>query len=428
MARLTLDRMAAGGMYDLLGGGFHRYSVDGRWLVPHFEKMLYDNALLASAYLHAWVVTGEERYRRVTDGDAGLRAPRAAAARGRASPPRRTRTPTASRASTFTWTAEEIEAVLGEPHPEWLQPFEHGRSVLRGEIPEDAREALLAARERPARSRCATTRPWPPGTGSRSRRSPRPGRGSTGPTTSRPPSRSPSSSSGRSRTSAGGSSAPTGRATPASTPTWRTTRTSRTGSSSSYVGDGRPALARGGAAAGGAPRRALRRPRARRLLRRRPEGDGLVARRKEFDDHPTPSGNSMAAFVLLRLARIYGDDELERLAVGVFRLAHPLLERAPAAVSHLLCALDLHFSRRRRRSRSSATRRSCARPRSRATGRTPSSRSSAGADGRGPPPRGQGPRGRQPGRLRLRALRLPAPVTTAGELRESLDASASPRP
>jgi uncharacterized protein YyaL (SSP411 family) len=75
-----------------------------------------------------------------------------------------------------------------------------------------------------------------------------------------------------------------------------------------------------------------------------PEGDGLVARRKEFDDHPTPSGNSMAALVLLRLARIDGDDELERLAVGVFRLAHPVLERAPAAVAHLLCALDLHFA------------------------------------------------------------------------------------
>ena len=56
MARLTLDRMAEGGMYDLLGGGFHRYSVDAHWLVPHFEKMLYDNALLASAYLQAWVV------------------------------------------------------------------------------------------------------------------------------------------------------------------------------------------------------------------------------------------------------------------------------------------------------------------------------------------------------------------------------------
>jgi hypothetical protein len=74
------------------------------------------------------------------------------------------------------------------------------------------------------------------------------------------------------------------------------------------------------------------------------DGDGLVARRKEFDDHPTPAGNSMAAFVLLRLARIYGDAELEKQAVGVFRLADSLMERAPAAVSHLLCALDLHFS------------------------------------------------------------------------------------
>jgi uncharacterized protein YyaL (SSP411 family) len=69
-----------------------------------------------------------------------------------------------------------------------------------------------------------------------------------------------------------------------------------------------------------------------------------VARRKEFDDHPTPAGNSMAAFVLLRLSRLYGDAELERRAVGIFRLAWNLLERAPGAVPHLLCALDLHFS------------------------------------------------------------------------------------
>jgi uncharacterized protein YyaL (SSP411 family) len=65
MAVRTLDRMAAGGIYDQLGGGFHRYSTDRRWLVPHFEKMLYDNAQLARAYLHAWQVTGREPYRRV---------------------------------------------------------------------------------------------------------------------------------------------------------------------------------------------------------------------------------------------------------------------------------------------------------------------------------------------------------------------------
>ncbi|HYY96421.1 MAG TPA: thioredoxin domain-containing protein, partial [Pyrinomonadaceae bacterium] len=61
----TCRRMAEGGMYDQLGGGFHRYSTDARWLVPHFEKMLYDNALLTRLYLHAYQTTGEESFRRV---------------------------------------------------------------------------------------------------------------------------------------------------------------------------------------------------------------------------------------------------------------------------------------------------------------------------------------------------------------------------
>lgn len=65
IARLTLDKMAAGGIYDHLGGGFHRYSTDARWLVPHFEKMLYDNALLATTYLEAYQLTGEGNYARV---------------------------------------------------------------------------------------------------------------------------------------------------------------------------------------------------------------------------------------------------------------------------------------------------------------------------------------------------------------------------
>ena len=65
MVTLSLDRMAYGGMYDQLGGGFHRYSTDDRWLVPHFEKMLYDNALLATAYLDAVQLTGHQEYRRI---------------------------------------------------------------------------------------------------------------------------------------------------------------------------------------------------------------------------------------------------------------------------------------------------------------------------------------------------------------------------
>ncbi|MFQ5745422.1 MAG: thioredoxin domain-containing protein [Acidobacteriota bacterium] len=65
MATVTLDRMACGGIHDHIGGGFHRYSTDERWLVPHFEKMLYDNALLAGAYLEAYQATDNESYGQV---------------------------------------------------------------------------------------------------------------------------------------------------------------------------------------------------------------------------------------------------------------------------------------------------------------------------------------------------------------------------
>ena len=65
MVEITLQRMALGGMYDQLGGGFHRYSVDAYWLIPHFEKMLYDNGLLSRVYLEAYQATGSAFYRSV---------------------------------------------------------------------------------------------------------------------------------------------------------------------------------------------------------------------------------------------------------------------------------------------------------------------------------------------------------------------------
>ena len=74
------------------------------------------------------------------------------------------------------------------------------------------------------------------------------------------------------------------------------------------------------------------------------DGEQLVARQKAFDDNPTPSGSSMLAFVLLRLARIWGDDELEQQAVGALRLVRDLLTRAPSAFGWALCALELHLS------------------------------------------------------------------------------------
>ena len=83
MARDTLEAMARGGIYDQLAGGFARYSVDARWVVPHFEKMLYDNALLLRVYLHLWRATGEEWARRVADETAAFLDPRSRDAGGR---------------------------------------------------------------------------------------------------------------------------------------------------------------------------------------------------------------------------------------------------------------------------------------------------------------------------------------------------------
>ncbi len=131
--------MAAGGMYDVVGGGFHRYSVDDRWLVPHFEKMLYDNALLVPAYLHAWLVTGRERYREVVEETVeymlrDLLLPDGAFASSQDADT------DGVEGLTYTWTEEE-----GVP-AELLEPFEHGRSIIRGELDPELRARLLKER------------------------------------------------------------------------------------------------------------------------------------------------------------------------------------------------------------------------------------------------------------------------------------------
>src|SRR2546426_5351127 len=141
MALQTLRVMAAGGMYDQLGGGFHRYSVDERWLVPHFEKMLYDNALLVPAYLHGWLVTGEDRYRRVAEETLEymlreLRLPHGGFASAQDADT------DGVEGLTFTWT--EDEGVPGE----LLQPFEDGRFIVRGVLGPDLRAKLFELRER----------------------------------------------------------------------------------------------------------------------------------------------------------------------------------------------------------------------------------------------------------------------------------------
>ena len=116
IARRSLDRMADGGVRDQLGGGFHRYATDARWLVPHFEQMLYDNAQLARVYLHAWQLTREPRYRDVAVGvlDFLLRDLRTPGGGFAASLDADT---DGVEGGTFTWMPGEVREVLGEASP-----------------------------------------------------------------------------------------------------------------------------------------------------------------------------------------------------------------------------------------------------------------------------------------------------------------------
>ena len=347
MALATLRQMAAGGIYDQVGGGFHRYAVDATWTVPHFEKMLYDNALLARAYLHGWQVSGEERLREVCCQtlDWALREMRApdggfycaldADSEG-------------VEGKFYVWSEEELRRVLGPLCDEALahftpRPFEHGTLVLeaRGPRPaavEEIRSRLLEARSRRVRPGLDDKR-------------------LTG---------------------------------------WNALMVS--------------ALAQSGAVLGRADHLEAAVACASFLLEQRRDGDGrllrtprlpghledhahllealvtlyestfeerwyeeavalagqlierfedperggffttagdqaeLPVRRKDLEDSPIPSGNAAAAFGLLRLARISGEGRYERHALGVLRLLFPLAVRHPLAFGHLLRAADFYLA------------------------------------------------------------------------------------
>ena len=336
MVTRTLDGMAAGGMYDLLGGGFHRYSVDERWLVPHFEKMLYDNALLAPVYLHAWLVTGEARYREVAEETLDymlreLRLPEGGFASAQDADT------DGVEGLTFTWTADE-----GAPS-ELLAPFEHGRSVLRGELDEELKGRLFALREqrpKPLRDDKAIAA-WNglalaalAEAGRRLRRA---------------------DCIDAARAVADFLLGPLSDERGRLHRSWRAGQARNPGYLEDYA-DAANGLYELHVATG--ELRWLHE--AMRLARLAVElfsdeqrggfflaaadGEQLVARKKEFDDNPTPSGNSMLAFVLLRLGRIWGDDELERQAAGVLRLVRDGIPRAPSAFGHALNALDLYLA------------------------------------------------------------------------------------
>ena len=114
MTRVTLTRMARGGMYDQLGGGFHRYSVDAHWVVPHFEKMLYDNAQLASLYLHGWLATGDAEYRRIAEETLDYIAREMTHERGGFFSAQDADSEGVE-GKFFVWSPDEIQAVLEDP-------------------------------------------------------------------------------------------------------------------------------------------------------------------------------------------------------------------------------------------------------------------------------------------------------------------------
>ncbi len=358
----SLDAMASGGIYDHLGGGFSRYSVDNFWMVPHFEKMLYDNALLARVYLHAWQVTGEDRFRQVLDetvdyvrrdlrdASGGFYSAEDADSEG-------------EEGKFYVWRAEEIEAVL-DPHTaaaviDWYGVTRNGNfeganilhrpvrgDLARPDVVEAGRAALLAARAdrvRPGLDDKVLTE-W----------------------------------NGLWLATLAEAAAATGN---------RVWLDDAVGNAEFLVanlrrddgrwlrswqaGDGEhPARAQHLAYAAdhaalvdGFTRLAEATGEARWIHEARTTADALldlfwddeaggvfttghdaealIARQKDFQDNATPSANSSAALALLRLAALTGDARYEDAATAILRLFAPLASRYASAFAHLLGALDL---------------------------------------------------------------------------------------
>jgi uncharacterized protein YyaL (SSP411 family) len=363
VVEITLDAMGHGGIYDQIGGGFARYSVDDVWLVPHFEKMLYDNALLARTYLHAWQALGHDRYRRVCEEtltwalremrgpEGGFHSALDADSEG-------------EEGRFYLWRPEQIrEALDGVGSPRLADDliayygvtdagnFE-GRNILhvpggpQAEPPdglEEARRALYTYRSR---------RAWP---GKDDKRLCSWNALMIG------------------ALAEAGAAIPCDEYLDAAVAcaefVWRDLRDDGGRLLRTYK-DGRAHLAayledyaylvealltlyeatfdvRWFDAARETADRMIELfadPDRGGFFTTAHDHEELVVRRKDVDDHPIPSGNSAAAFGLLRLAALTGEHEYERHATCVFRLLHGAAAGHPQALAHLLCAMDFHFA------------------------------------------------------------------------------------
>jgi uncharacterized protein len=361
---LTLDKMMHGGIYDQLGGGFHRYSVDPGWLVPHFEKMLYDNALLARVYLHGWQVMGEERWRRVSEEtldwalremrgpEGGFHSALDADSEG-------------EEGRFYVWDEEEmrtalaedglsgdaIERVLGYWGVSPAGNFE-GRNILHVPLGAsaqqpaelaDARTALYAWRDRRVRPGlddkriCSWNALMIAALADAGAAMGRQDHLDAACSCARFVLESMRDSDGHLR------------------------RTWKNGEArfNAYLEDHAfllEALLRLYEATLEVRWFDAARETADQMIDRFADNERggffttsrdheeLIARRKDVGDHPIPSGNSAAAYGLLRLAALTGESSYEERAVGAMRLFSPAAARHPDAFGHLLQAVDFHLS------------------------------------------------------------------------------------
>jgi uncharacterized protein YyaL (SSP411 family) len=351
VATKSLRSMASGGIYDQVGGGFARYSVDAQWLVPHFEKMLYDNALLARVYLHGWQVTGDALFRRVCEETLGwalreMRGPEGgfysaldADSEG-------------VEGKFYVWSLDELRSIAGEDAAAWFGAtaqgnFEGANILTRGEgdPPElgDWRMRLYDVRKQ---------RVWP---GLDDKRL------------------CSWNALMISALADAGAVLENEQYLDAAGKCADFVLTQMRNESGHLLRTWKDGLGRLNAyledhaymleallmlyEATWEPRWfTAARELADTMIERfadderggffdtASDHEQLIARRKSLEDNPIPSGNSSAAFGLLRLAALTGAHAYEQRAVGGLRLLHELAARHPQAFAHLLQALDFHFA------------------------------------------------------------------------------------
>ena len=363
MSRLTLERIADGGIHDQVGGGFHRYAVDGYWLVPHFEKMLYDNALLASAYVHASLASASDRYADIARStlaymDRELSLPEGGLASGQDADT------DGVEGTTFVWTPAQVDEVVTDALDAAIAKdvwnitaagnFEHGTTVLSIVAPVVEAAERLGLSEEEGEERLARARGQLHA--ARDQR-PQPGRDDKALAAWNGFAIAAYADAGRLL----GEPALVARGERIAAfvqehlmrsdgvllRSWRGAPGRATGFSEDYgaVTDG---LLRLHAATGDLAHLLEARRLAQAAIARfhdparggfylaADDGESLVVRTKAVEDTPAPSGSSLLASCLLRLGRIDGNSAWEQLALDSVTPVRAICERAPQAFGTLL--------------------------------------------------------------------------------------------